>query len=72
MSPQALVDSLALKSGTDRNHADNMATRHTVVFGGQFLAQSIAAALIALQGKTVCGSTATTRRPAPRWPSSGR
>ncbi|GGM97892.1 acyl-CoA thioesterase [Streptomyces fuscichromogenes] len=51
---EAFLDALDLKEvGTDRYTAGNIDTGHFVVFGGQLLAQSIAAARFAEQGKSV-------------------
>ena len=51
---EAFLDALALEpTGPDRYRAANMESEHHVVFGGQLLAQSIAAALIDQKGKTV-------------------
>jgi len=51
---EAFLDALALEpTGPDRYRATNMESEHHVVFGGQLLAQSIAAALIDQEGKTV-------------------
>ena len=49
-----LLDCLQLRQvGTDRYRADNVDTGHFVVFGGQLLAQSIVAALVGHEAKTV-------------------
>jgi len=50
----AFVDSLALEElATDRYRAPNMESEHQIVFGGQLLAQSITAALLGQEEKTV-------------------
>lgn len=50
----AIVDSLALEPrGEDRYRALNVDTGHPVVFGGQLMAQSVVAAALGNEGKTV-------------------
>ncbi|MER7687250.1 acyl-CoA thioesterase domain-containing protein [Streptomyces sp. NPDC097610] len=50
----AFLDAIALKEvGTERFRAGNIDTGHFVVFGGQLLAQSIAAAQLTQEGKSV-------------------
>jgi acyl-CoA thioesterase-2 len=54
LDTKAIVEALALEEvGPDRYRAANVTTDHQVVFGGQLLAQSIAAALVGQDGKTV-------------------
>ncbi|MFE6822205.1 acyl-CoA thioesterase [Streptomyces sp. NPDC057690] len=51
---EAFLDSLALKEvSAGRYMADNIDTGHFVVFGGQLMAQSIAAAQLGQEGKSV-------------------
>jgi acyl-CoA thioesterase-2 len=54
VSTRLLLDSLQLaKAGEGRFHAHNMPTAHSVVFGGQLLAQSVVAALAGENDMTV-------------------
>jgi len=54
VSVDAILASLELEpAGEDRFHAQNVATGHQVVFGGQLLAQSVIAGLRGHEGKAV-------------------
>ena len=51
---EAFVDALTLEPvGDDRFRAHNLPSEHSVVFGGQLLAQSVMAGLAGQEGKAV-------------------